>query len=1194
MEALLRPRPRPINVCKFQSPTARTILRQPRINPSRPLFRISSDSDFHGSLLRIRFSGSPRDLRSHPVAKASDHDPHHHHHYGDDCNRHGGDTKLSGLQRALDKFVRAIGWVNLANLLRDDLQMRWCLAALFLAGAAACPYLIPKPVVKPFQNSLMFLASLESRENNRGQANDGADANDVTARGASSAQPSTEDQGLATSSGYDYEVFLSFKGLDTRSAFTDFLYTSLTKAGIYTFKDDAELRVGEEFASGLLRAINQSKISIPIFSKNYAYSIWCLKELVQMVECQKNGRQKIMPIFYDVAPSEVRYQTGDYAKAFHSHEEKQRYDEETMRQWRAALKEVSFLNGWDLHNMLNRREGTFVEMVTQEVFKELKKANLVVPDSLVSVDDHVDAIVEMIGARTSETRIIGIHGMGGIGKTTIAKIIYNQLSDNFEHCCFLSNIRETSERKGIECLQQQLISNILKTKWIDINNIDDGIKTIKERLSTKKVLLLLDDVDHKKHMAALVGNRDWFGKGSKLIITTRNKEVIKVPEVDGLYEITLMTYDESLQLLSKHAFRRDSPLDEYIDQSNRAIGIAGGLPLTLEVIGSLLYCIDKRDWDATLKMLESVAHDDVQSKLKLSYDALNFRQKRMFLDIACLFIGYDKDILVHFWDESKFFPEVTMKVLQNMSLIKINENNEVWMHDQLRDLGRDIVLKKGDMKIEKQSRVWDPKDGLDFLRRHKGKKKVEALRLKLDHQRQYRFTYEGFESLSDLRFLEVDGLKENFCAEERLLWHELSSSVLSTNKNLDLLPQLRWLSWHDIPLTFNITSFSMEDVVILDLSRSKITHDWEGWNHMEMMKNLKVLNLTDCHCLERTPNLSALVNLERLILRGCSKLVEIDKSICLLKHLVSLDVRDCRHLSRLPEEFGQLIALKELRIDETKIEKIPNGKADPPLGEAWRGCQGMRNLRIFTASNCSSFTLPPTMGDLASLEYLSLKHCKSLKMLPDSIKNLGSLIELDIRKTCIRELPNSIKNLQNLKVVKMTCDSTSKIPDSFWTIEKLEEIEVTRPQVTHPRPTEGFHVEIDNCIHKCQSLRILKMHDAKISAVPQLPKSLVILELESLDMKTFPDLSNLTNLKRLSLKFGPCDVDGPLEEESMPQWIGKLSKLGTLFLDSNNVTTLPMDIILLPRLKYLSISCRNLHCLPSLPVYCPWFCTLNR
>ncbi|XP_039156054.1 disease resistance protein RPV1-like [Eucalyptus grandis] len=522
-----------------------------------------------------------------------------------------------------------------------------------------------------------------------------------------------------------------------------------------------------------------------------------------------------------------------------------------------------------------------------------------------------------------------------------------------------------------------------------------------------------------------------------------------------------MDHDQSLQLFSKHAFRKENPLDEYIDQSKRAIGIARGLPLAIEVIGSLLCHTKREKWDHILKKLENVPHAEIQSKLKISYDALDVRQRHIFLDIACLFIGYDKDNVVHFWDESKF-PEEAMEVLQNISLIKIEKFNRVWMHDQLRDLGREIVRQESKMEIEEQSRVWDPKEALDLLRRPEllfvfsstivthsinifallildewGKEEVEALHLKFNHKRWFHFTYESLKSLSNLRFLQVDNSEEYSYAKTRPYWRELLTSAQS--------------------------------------------------------------------------------NLERLILSECWNLVEIDKSICQLKRLVSLRVDKCWKLRRLPQVVGR---------------------------------------------------------DLATQQ-----HCNSSDRLSDTIGNLESLLELDISRTEIEELPDSIGKWKNLKVVKIG-SAIRKIPDALWMIKSLEEIEVeVKPD---------FDVEISDCIFEDRCLRSLRLTWARINKVPRLPESLEILSLTKIYMDTFPDLSNLVNLKDLTLVFGPRndggESGGPVEAYPMPRWIENLSKLQYLILCSDYVTTLPTDLSsILPRLKSLSLKGDHLRCLPSLP-----------
>jgi hypothetical protein len=149
-----------------------------------------------------------------------------------------------------------------------------------------------------------------------------------------------------------YDVFLSFRGEDTRQTFTDHLYTPLVHAGIHTFRDDDELRRGEEISDHVLRAIQESKISIVVFSKGYASSRWCLNELVEILKCKrKKTGQIVLPIFYDIDPSYVRKQNGSFAEAFVKHEKC--FEEKLVKEWRKALEEAGNLSGWNLNDKAN-------------------------------------------------------------------------------------------------------------------------------------------------------------------------------------------------------------------------------------------------------------------------------------------------------------------------------------------------------------------------------------------------------------------------------------------------------------------------------------------------------------------------------------------------------------------------------------------------------------------------------------------------------------------------------------------------------------------------------------------------------------------------------------------------------------------------------------------------------------------------
>ena len=143
---------------------------------------------------------------------------------------------------------------------------------------------------------------------------------------------------------WDYDVFLSFRGEDTRNGFTSHLYRALVDNGFKTFIDDVLPR-GEQISEELLKAIKSSRISIIIFSQNYAFSSWCLDELVEILNCKENG-QSVLPVFYKVDPSEVRKQEGSFKVALAKQENKFKNNIEKVQRWRAALNEAASLSGW--------------------------------------------------------------------------------------------------------------------------------------------------------------------------------------------------------------------------------------------------------------------------------------------------------------------------------------------------------------------------------------------------------------------------------------------------------------------------------------------------------------------------------------------------------------------------------------------------------------------------------------------------------------------------------------------------------------------------------------------------------------------------------------------------------------------------------------------------------------------------------
>ncbi|XP_057448350.1 TMV resistance protein N-like [Lotus japonicus] len=167
-----------------------------------------------------------------------------------------------------------------------------------------------------------------------------------------------------------HEVFISFRSEDTRRTFTSHLDSAFKRLEITTYIDN-NLESGDEIPATLVSAIEEAKLSVIVFSENYAASEWCLDELVKILECGKTRRQIVVPVFYDIDPSHVRNQRESYAEAFAKHERKFQGKMEKVQEWRKALLEAANLSGWDCN--VSRVESELVENIAKDVLEKLDR-----------------------------------------------------------------------------------------------------------------------------------------------------------------------------------------------------------------------------------------------------------------------------------------------------------------------------------------------------------------------------------------------------------------------------------------------------------------------------------------------------------------------------------------------------------------------------------------------------------------------------------------------------------------------------------------------------------------------------------------------------------------------------------------------------------------------------------------------------
>ncbi|XP_050257412.1 TMV resistance protein N-like isoform X35 [Quercus robur] len=959
---------------------------------------------------------------------------------------------------------------------------------------------------------------------------------------------------------WNYDVFLSFRGKDTRYNFVGHLYEALIQKGIHIFKDDINLDRGRPILPELLKAIGESRFAIVIISEDYASSDSCLVELAHIIHCKKEMGMTILPVFHHVDPSNIRKQLGTFEQAFIEHEKKE--NKETVEKWRDALREVGSLSGWHLKEYCSEIEN--IKDIVGCISLHLKYDALpYIAKDLVGINSRMEEFESHLALGSNDVRFIGIWGMGGMGKTTLARVVYYMVSIKFEACSFIEDVRERSERDGLVTLQQDLISDILKGTDLKIRDKYDGVINIRNRLRCKRILLVLDDVDKLDQLKFLVGEHDWFGPGSRIIITTRDEHVLKTHEVNEIYEVDGLNDEHALRLFSSKAFKGKHVPNDYLELSKHFLNYARGLPLALEVLGSFLNGKSIAEWKSALERLKDFPERIILQALKISFDGLRDAEKEIFLHIACFLNHKEKDHVLEVLDSLGLHPVIGLKELIDKSLLKITYMHIVWMHDLLEEMGKDIVRNECLNDPGKRSRLWCYKDIESVLKKNKGMKAVQAMHIlcnydKDEHEvKETCWSPEAISQMYNLKFLRIYGIfqdPQHLPNSLRVLcWSYYPSNSLPSTFQPDELVMLCLPHSRNEQLCIGIKNFDKLKIIDLSSSGFIISPDFTG------VPNLEKLNLSSCQKLrELHPSVGILKKLVHFDLKFCENLVCLPNTICSLNSLERLDLCGCSNFDNLPENLGNLKGLKMLYLSGTAIKELPSS------------IDGLTTLTSLTLNDCKNLVcLPSTICSLKLLERLDLSRCSNFDNLPENLGNLKGLKELNLSGTSIKELPSSIDGLTALTSLTLQdCENLVCLPSTICSLKLLECLDLYGCS------------NFDNLPENLGNLKGLEELYLSGTAIKELPSS--IDGLTTLTSLTLNDCKNLVCLPSSLNSLERLDFCGRSNFDNLPENLGNLKGLKNLHLSGTAIKELPSSIDGLTTLTSLTLwSCRNLVCLPN-------------
>ncbi|CAH8278252.1 unnamed protein product, partial [Arabidopsis lyrata] len=384
----------------------------------------------------------------------------------------------------------------------------------------------------------------------------------------------------------------------------------------------------------------KSIASVLIFSENYVSSKESLDEFIKTIQRRHEKGHIVTAIFYGVSRSNVQELMGNFSKAFLEHR-----DSDQVNQWRNALAEITSLPGYETSN--NQSDYKSVEKIARDLYEKL------FPNERIGIYSRMLPDIEnLIQKQQWGVRSIGIWGMPGIGKTKLAKAVFDQMSGDYEVTCFLQNFHETIHKKGLNGLLQEQFKNFPN-------------QTLQQR-----VLVVLDDLKNHLDAESFLGGLFLFSPGSLIIITSSDKQVLSQCGVNQIYKVEGLNKHEAQQLFSSCAFGKDAKENNLpTELSMKVIEYANGNPLALQLYGEKMSSQEQPNQKETLFLkLKQAPPQRIVEVVKSSYFPLSDNEKNILVYIAFFFTGEHVDYVSTLLQDLGFFPDIGINRLVENSL----------------------------------------------------------------------------------------------------------------------------------------------------------------------------------------------------------------------------------------------------------------------------------------------------------------------------------------------------------------------------------------------------------------------------------------------------------------------------------------------------------------------------------------------